>query len=102
MAKTNRRDIQLSPLFGVPPGVIDVRQENTDESSDSYEGITTVQPQDGPVLSSPNDTIPNAPTNFTVVSQTIRTAPDGSSVVDVLFEFSDINNTTIDINVSPA
>lgn len=103
MAKTNRTDIELNPVFAVPPHVIDVRQENSDDSYQNYEGSSDiVGPGDGPVLGTPDAPVPNAPSRYTIVSQTIRTAPDGRSVVDVLIDFPDISDINVDVRVTPA
>lgn len=103
MAKTTRREIELNPRFPVPQTVIDVRQENEDDSYKNYEGSQdlVVEVEEGPILSNPDSVIPNAPGSYTIVSQTIRHNPDGTAVVDVLLEFPE-TGVNIDVLVTPA
>lgn len=104
MAKDSRRDdIELNPVFAVPPHVIDVRQENSDDSYQNYDGGgDIVGPGNGPVLGAPDAPVPNAPSRYSILSQTLRTAPDGRTVVDVLIDFPDINDLNVDVRVTPA
>ena len=101
MAKTSRREIQIDPRFPVPSNVIDVRQENQEDSYQNYEGGSVVGPDDGPVLGAPDAPVPNAPSSYTIVSQTLRTTPDGRTVVDVLLEFPDMGYVSVDVRVTP-
>lgn len=97
------RDIELDPRFLVPPGVIDVRQENRDDSYNTYSPEDVVLPGDGPVLEFSNSTVPSAPSTYTIVSQTVRTGSDGRAVVDVLLDFPDnMGGVDIDVRVTPA
>lgn len=93
------RDISLNPNFFVPPNVIDVRQEN----KENYEYVYSQDPDriaaDGPVLEYPDAPVPNAPSGFTLIGQTLRTTPDGRTVVDVELEFADIG-AEIDVAVT--
>lgn len=105
MAKTNRTDIELNPAFPVPPNVIDVRQENSDDSYQNYDGGNAgdiVGPGNGPILGTPDAPVPNAPSRYSIVSQTLRTSPDGRTVVDVLIDFPDVNDINVDVRVTPA
>lgn len=100
-----RRDIELDPRFLVPPGVIDVRQENREDWAPVYNDSSsdiTVDPSDGPILEFPSSLTLNAPSTYKIVSQTIRTAADGRTVVDVLLEFPDNQGIfDIDVKVTP-
>lgn len=99
----NDRYIELDPRFLVPPGVIDVRQENKEDSYNVYNPDDVVLPGDGPVLEYSGSTIPSAPSRYTIVSQTVRTAADGRVVVDVLLDFPDnMGGVDIDVRVTPA
>lgn len=106
MATTGgRRDIELDPRFLVPPGIIDVRQENKEDSYYVYNIDPTeiAAPGDGPILETPQSPIPNAPSRYTIVSQTVRTGGDGRSVVDLLLEFpDDVGTYDIDVRFTPA
>lgn len=101
MAKSRDRDIELNPHFAVPPGVVDVRQENKENQDFIYTQHPDTIAVDGPVLQSPDATIPNAPSGYTIVSQTVRVGADGKSVTDVLLEFPDIGPYEIDVAVTP-
>lgn len=98
------KDIELNPRFLVPPAVIDVRQENDADSYLVYENTgDVVQAIDGPILEYSNAPIPNAPSSYSIVSQTVRIAADGSTRVDVLLDFPDTNGVyNIDVRVTPA
>lgn len=98
------KDIELDPRFLVPPAVIDVRQENNENSYLVYENTSDiVEVMDGPILEYSNAPIPNAPSSYSIVSQTIRIAADGSTRVDVLLDFPDTNGVyNIDVRVTPA
>jgi hypothetical protein len=98
MASTLRRDIEIDPLFHVPPNVIDVRQQNK-ESGDKYYDTST-QAVD-PIISTPTSTIPMPPSSFQVIDQVVRISPDGSSVVDITLEFPDLPSITgIEVHVT--
>lgn len=99
-----RRDIELDPRFLVPPAVIDVRQDNETNSYDVYDNPqTVVEAVDGPILQFPNSPIPNAPSSYTIVSQTTRIGADGSTVVDVLLQFPDsVGVYDVDVRLTPA
>lgn len=104
---TNRRDIELSPRFLVPPAVIDIRQDNDEDSYAVYTGaegdIVTPNENAGPVLDYPESSIPQAPSTYRIVEQTVRISADGSTVVDVLLEFPDnLGVYDIDVRVTPA
>lgn len=88
MATTGRRDIVLDGMFPLPPGVIDVRHENLEDSEFVYDVEDVADT--APVLEVPTDIIPVLPlTAYQIVDQTIRITSDGRSVVDVTFEFPD-------------
>jgi len=99
----DRRDIELDPRFLVPPGVVDIRQENNENSYQVYENSDdVVDATDGPVLEFPNSPIPSAPTGYSIVSQTIRIGDDGTTRVDVLLELPDNGAFDIDVRFTPA
>lgn len=99
-----RRNLELDPRFLVPPAVIDVRQDNETNAYAVYSNAqTVVEAVDGPILEFPNSSIPNAPSSYTIVSQTPRVGSDGSTVVDVLLEFPDSMGVyDIDVRLTPA
>jgi hypothetical protein len=93
------RDVVVDPHFFVPSGIIDARNDNLEDGSTYYDASSLAS--DGPVLYSTESSIPTPPSDFTVVKQDVRTASDGSSVIDVTIEFPDvIGVTTIDVKVS--
>jgi len=96
------RDIELDPRLFVPPNVIDVRQENKELYDYVYVNAPEVIADEGPTLESPNSPIPNAPTTYSIKSQTIRNTPDGRAVVDLVLEFPDIGVYSVDVKVTPA
>lgn len=96
------RDIELDPRFFVPPGVIDVRQENNENTDYIYAANPEIIADGGPVLERSDSPIPNAPSGYRIVSQKLRTAPDGRVVVDVELEFPNIGVYGIDVRTTPA
>lgn len=94
MATDRDRYIELDRRFVVPPGVVDVRQEYSEDSSYDYDDNTLATEL---VLSEPDSTLP-VPASFNIVGQVVRIAPDGTSVVDVTIEFQD-NDSIADIEM---
>lgn len=108
----------LNPVFFMPPDVIDVRAGFADEIEeestadidiivDSGEVIDPDRP--APDATIPEDEIPDldipeslpTPEEINVISQTVRIAPDGKAVVDVVIEIVDSEGTTeYDIRVT--
>lgn len=98
----NERDIELNPRFSVPPGVIDVRQENRDDGSYVYGNDETLAAS-APILEFVESTVPNAPSAYRIVSQTMRQTASGQTVVDVELEFPDLGGSfDVDVAVTPA
>lgn len=98
----------IDPRFFVPPGVIDVRERTADESAQIYDVDTTVvsgEDVQPPAPDSINDgTRLATPSSITVVTpQTVRFAPDGTQVVDVILEIADVEGATnYDVRVTKA
>lgn len=99
-----RKNVELDPRFLVPPAVIDVRQDNETNAYNAYsDPHIIVDPSNGPILEFPNSDIPNAPSSYTIVSQTPRIGSDGNTVVDVLLEFpDDMGVFDVDVRLTPA
>lgn len=101
MAVQRTREIEIDPMFYVPPGVVDVRQENKDNGEFSYQVVDMAGY--GPVLATPTSTVPMPSTGFQIVDQAVRIGSDGRTVVDVTLDFPDVSDTySIDVRVSPA
>lgn len=94
MARDRDRDIEIDPLFVVPPGIVDVRQQYSADASSVYDE-ETIAPE--LILESLDSNLP-IPGTFNIVSQTVRISSDGTSVVDVIIEFPD-NDTISDIEM---
>lgn len=101
MATDPDKDIEIDPRFFIPPGLIDVRQSNKQNSEYIYDDSTRAV--EGPILETPTSVVPIAPTSYSIVSQRVRTSSDGRAVVDVLVEFPDIPGVqSIDIQITKA
>jgi hypothetical protein len=87
MATNDKRDVVVDSFFGIPPGVVDIRHDNTLDGEFNY-SVNDIA-DDPPTLETPTATIPMPLTSFSVISQVIRLTSDGRSVVDVTFEFPD-------------
>lgn len=86
MAQTRNREIVVDPRFSVPPGVVDVRQENSENGEFNY--TQEDQAQDGLIITTPGASVP-IPSSFTIVSQRVRISPGGQQVIDVEIDFPD-------------
>lgn len=88
MGKTRVRSVEIDEHFFVPTGVVDVRQEGEDNGEFNY------GPQDtaigAPVLETPDAIVPMPLDGMKIIEQRVRIASDGSSVVDITFEFPDV------------
>lgn len=101
MAVQRTRDIEIDPMFHVPPHVIDVRQENKENGEFYYTNETVAKP--GPTLATPTSSIPMPPSSYQIVDQAVRIGSDGRAVVDVTIEFPDTPGLfNIDVAVTPA
>lgn len=101
MAKSTVRNIELDPRFYIPTGVVDLRQSNKENSDYVYD--ETVQAVDGPILATPESTIPMPPTSYAIYQQRVRIASDGRAVVDVIVEFPEVDGVSdIKVRVNPA
>jgi hypothetical protein len=93
----NNQPIEIDPNFFLPPSVVDARYKDPDVGVQSWEygdefgdtGVveTVESPQDPQVTPIPTD-LPalSAPTNITILSQTVTVKPDGSWSVDVVMD----------------
>lgn len=112
-------EVTLDPRLFIPDGVIDIGVRSTEidpdtptpttDDSDAIDDGTTGSTDTGsgdggvvydpptgvdiPVESGESDKLPT-PQTVTIISQTIRIAPDGSSLVDVVIEVEDIPGVT--------
>lgn len=90
----------LDPNFAIPEGVTNFTYK---ELTDGDESALEVRSNDeAPVsdisvedseLDGESDDTPDTPFIYGIVSQVIRTAPDGSQVVDVVLDVDDIDST---------
>lgn len=93
-AKTQDREVELSPFLDVPEGLeLFVRNqelENTDltEGGQDDSADPTVKPP-GEILPPVSGGKIRPPTGFQVKSQQLVTAPDGSQSVDVVVTFDE-------------
>lgn len=91
MATNTVRDIVVDNLFPIPPGMVDMRYENKEDGEFNYINEDDIA-DSAPILDAPDSTVPTLPlASFKIVDQTIRITSDGRSVVDVTFEFPDVN-----------
>ena len=110
--------VVLNPVFFLPPDVIDVRvgideQTNEDDpvavdivvdSDDIIDVDETAPDTSFPEDENTDDDTPEGlptPEVLTIISQTVRIAPDGKAVVDVVIEITDVAGPTeYDIRVT--
>lgn len=90
---TNRQTVRLDHNIFIPEGVEDLFytdryiDDDTEESADSGIGETGFAEDD--ITDGMDDGLP-APQTFVIVNQIVRTAADGTQVVDVVAETDDI------------
>ena len=95
-----RRDIEINPLFPVPPGVIDVRQEYDESTTSSFDESDVVTVDTGGTVPDEvvlNPLIPTV-TSMTILKQEVRFTTDGRGVVDVIATFP-VSNEVIELQV---
>lgn len=98
----------LDPNFFLPPGVVDLRYINEEDVSDSMNDVSVdpsagdtldeiggavIDVGDGEVLPTDGQPTTNylqAPSTMSIVSQTVKVAPDGRFVVDVVIDVEDV------------
>lgn len=94
-----KRDIELNPLFPVPPGVIDVRQEFNESTTSTFDEADVVV-ADSEIVPSDvtlNPLIPTV-TSMSITKQEIRFTSDGRAVVDVTAAFP-VSSDVIELQV---
>lgn len=97
-------EVSVSPNFTLPPGLDEGRYliEDTDgdsgfelleiqDSGDEEIVIYEIENDGGPDFSSDNPLSLSAPESILVKSQTVRFAPDGKQVVDVVLTVADVD-----------
>jgi hypothetical protein len=93
----NKQPVVLDPNFFLPPGVVDVRHVNDNETDGLYpddveetavEGEDVTAPEDAPIDITSDVLQP--PASITIVSQTVKVANDGKFAVDVVIEVEDL------------
>lgn len=106
-------EVVLNPVFFMPPDVVDIKvgyEDTTQENianttySDIIDGqdatdfdVTSGQSTD----TTESGETPMPPQFMNVVEQTVRIAPDGKSVVDVVVEFEDLlGNNEYDVRIT--
>lgn len=91
------RDIIIDPTFGKPPHVVDLRDGNSLDGREFYNNQSPISTEDETQFSD----IPRPPSEFTIVSQIVRTGSDGKQVVDIILELPDnLNAKEYDIRVA--
>lgn len=97
-AKTN--ETIVDPAFYIPDGVVEMHYDDSDVigsdngfAGDDQEDVFVEF--DGDIYIVDDDSIDSdefleVPDNFTIISQTIRTAPGGTQVIDLVAEVDDV------------
>lgn len=104
MATQSNQQQIIDAHFYVPKGVVDMRQQDSTDYGYVYTPDTKANAGgDAPILDKPPSKVPAPPTSYMIVDQHVRTAADGSTVVDVTVEFPDIVGVnSIDVRVTKA
>lgn len=82
-----KSDIVVDPRFFVPSNIVDVVQSGRDDEEFLTTGDDVQQPSTEEIPNS--GALPTPSVDFTVVSQTLKVAPDGRLTVDVVVELPD-------------
>lgn len=92
----------LDPNFFLPPGVVDLRYVNDQDTDGLYpddDPTEAVDPDtgentDGDINVGDVNTALAPPANITIISQTVRPVSGGSYVVDVVIDVEDVPGVT--------
>lgn len=107
--RSQNQVISINQMFYAPPFVVDIRSGNDNDGFEDYtpgpEG--TANNGDGAGTSTGGTGTVGSPilppSGYKIVSQTVRIAPDGSSVVDVVLEFPDQSGIqSVDVEIAAA
>lgn len=97
MAREEDKQLIVDRNFFVPPGVIDVRQDNELDGSEFYgDGDAAEAP---PALEYTGGYLPTPSSQITIVSQTVRITDDGQSVTDVVVEIPGIDEFQFQVDL---
>lgn len=108
MAEDILRDI--NPNFAIPEGLVGV-QEGVRDSDYDYPDVDTVIDIQSDTYDDDDSILPEAvssydveaPDDISIVSQTVRTAPDGRQVIDVIIDVADVTGAIkYDVRITKA
>jgi len=86
-----KNEILIDSRFFVPNNIVDVRFSEDIDVNDSYSGYGDSSSVDiTPTSPISTTTLPTPNVNFDIISQTIKTAPDGTQTVDVVIELPSV------------
>lgn len=99
MATTRERDVVISPYFGLPALVTDVRYPPVEDST-TFDEIVVAEA--AAVEDDPEDSpIPTPPSTFIIEEQKVRISTDGTAVVDMTIELPDVDDVyQVDVRVT--
>lgn len=104
--KSDNDYIVVDKNFYVPPFIIDVRTAGEEDYGTTVNDTGSgsgYDPGEAASLFGGGGSVIQPPTSFSIVSQTVRIAPDGSAVVDVVLEFPDSPGIkAVDVRVTKA
>lgn len=86
----SKEEIEIDDRFFVPENIVDVRRNN--RWDDEYDYTTIVDPANPEAYPSPSPNYERLPTpeyGVNIVSQIIKTAPDGKVTIDVVIDLPD-------------
>lgn len=99
-----KNDIVVDSRFFIPNNIVDIRFKQEDTVGRFWGGGSTPPPS-GEIIeegSTPNSdaSLPTPNIEFNIVSQTIKTAPDGMQTVDVVIELPDVTGAEYDVRIT--
>lgn len=97
----SKQPVVLDPNFFAPPGVVDVRYINENETDGIYPDDSEDTAGAENDIGLPEDTVSDGttdilqpPASVTIVSQTVKVAADGKFAVDVVIEVEELPGVT--------
>lgn len=97
MAKEEDKQITIDRNFFIPPGIIDVRQDNEIDGSEFYsDGDTADTPA---TIEYTTGFLPTPSAVIRVISQEVRITDDGAAVTDVVIEIADIDDFQFQVDL---
>lgn len=96
------RDIVVDSRFFVPNNIVDIRFKQEDDIENVF-GVSEPDAGNTGIPATGVEPVADLPTpniTFDIISQTIKSAPDGTQTVDVIIELPDVDGALYDMRIT--